>query len=383
MARSILKLGWLSLAIGSVAASVDATPDQEASKWQAFEHVKEAQFKKALSESPYNLVAFTNSKNFDSEALEWEWNAIKEKEPSVLSVDCHVEPDLCLEHDVRAYPALRFYRGGSFFARYRGPRKAASILPYIQRIMRPVVGGLEASNLTSFENSDDVVFILHLRPQDAGRGLYKRFHDLAEEFHDRYAFAIVSRSSAGSADELGEDAPSVLRCLNHRDGRELEISDFFSDVGSLRRFVVGCGERLVQQLTRLNSYDFIEGNRPVLYYFDADPDVRAKFADDMLPLAKEHADRITLVAVDPFVFPEIVHKVGLPWDFPSMALQNPASKTMSLFNKAEVSPEIVGRFISDVMGLNPPQETIPQDAANSVPEDEGVVLEEPKGHDEL
>ncbi|KAM0276989.1 hypothetical protein ACHAQH_006172 [Verticillium albo-atrum] len=379
MAR-MLKLGWLSLAIASVAASSDATP-QEATKWSAFEHVNEAQFRKAIKENPYNLVAC----NFDSEALEWEWPAIKEKEPNVLSVDCSAEPDLCLEQDVRAYPALRFYRSGSYYARYRGPRKASSILPYMQRIMRPVVGGLEAANLTSFQNSDDVVFILHLRPQDAGRGLYKRFHDLAEEFHDRYAFAIASRASDGSADELGEDAPSVLRCFNHRDGREAEIDQFFKDVGSLRRFVVGCGERLVKQLTRLNAYDFTEGTEPVLYYFDADPDARAKFADDMLPVAKEHAGRITLVAVDPLVFPEVVNKVGLPWDFPSMALQNPAAKTMSLFNKAEVTTEVVGRFIADVMGLNPPPQVgASEEAAKvvpEVPEDEGIVLEE--GHDEL
>ncbi|CRK13441.1 hypothetical protein BN1723_010024 [Verticillium longisporum] len=166
---------------------------------------------------------------FDSEALEWEWPVIKEKEPNVLSVDCAAEPDLCLEHDVRAYPALRFYRSGSLYARYRGPRKASSILPYMQRIMRPVVDGLEAANLTSFKDSDDVVFILYLRGQDAGRGLYKRFHDLAEEFHDRYTFAIASRATDGSADELGEDAPSVLRCFNHRDGREAELDHFFQD----------------------------------------------------------------------------------------------------------------------------------------------------------
>ncbi|KAF3344550.1 hypothetical protein VdG2_07238 [Verticillium dahliae VDG2] len=394
MAR-ILKLGWLSLAIASVAASSDAAPSQETTKWSAFEHVNEAQFRKAIKENPYSLVAFTTRDwqptNFDSEALEWEWPAIKEKEPNVLSVDCSAEPDLCLEHDVRAYPALRFYRSGSLYARYRGPRKASSILPYMQRIMRPVVDGLEAANLTSFKDSDDVVFILHLRSQDAGRGLYKRFHDLAEEFHDRYTFAIASRATDGSADELGEDAPSVLRCFNHRDGREAELDHFFQDVGSLRRFVVGCGERLVKQLTRLNAWGFTEGTDPVLYYFDADPEARDRFADDMLPVAKEHAGRVTLVAVDPFVFPEVVNRVGLPWDFPSLALQNPATKTMSLFNKAEINAGVVGRFIADVLQLNPPaqvaaaEEVVPEvPEVPEIPEDEGVVLEDKdKEHDEL
>ncbi|RBQ94888.1 hypothetical protein VDGD_20299 [Verticillium dahliae] len=58
MAR-ILKLGWLSLAIASVAASSDAAPSQETTKWSAFEHVNEAQFRKAIKENPYSLVAFT------------------------------------------------------------------------------------------------------------------------------------------------------------------------------------------------------------------------------------------------------------------------------------------------------------------------------------
>lgn len=56
--------------------------------------------------------------------LEWEWPAIKEVEPNVLSVDCSVETDLCLEHDVRHYPTVRSYRTGKMHARYRGPRKA-------------------------------------------------------------------------------------------------------------------------------------------------------------------------------------------------------------------------------------------------------------------
>lgn len=56
--------------------------------------------------------------------LEWEWPAIKGKEPNVLSVDCDAEPELCLEHDVRHYPTVRAYLTGKMVARYRGPRRA-------------------------------------------------------------------------------------------------------------------------------------------------------------------------------------------------------------------------------------------------------------------
>ncbi len=64
------------------------------------------------------------TKSFNSEMLEWDWPAIKEKEPEVISINCDDEAELCLEQDIRHYPAVRVYRTGKLFARYRGPRKA-------------------------------------------------------------------------------------------------------------------------------------------------------------------------------------------------------------------------------------------------------------------
>lgn len=209
---------------------------------------------------------------------------------------------------------------------------------------------------------------LHLRDEYASKGLYKRYYDLANEFHDRFTFGIVSRDDDNSVDEEGENAPSVLRCRNNRDGIDKSMDRFFDRSQDMRNFVETCGARLIRDMGSLNMDVYLESKRPVLYYFDADPAVRASFAEDMRVVAKAHREMIDLVIVDPLSFPEVVERVGLPWKFPAMALQNPSARTISLYNHENISEEVVGRFIVETLGLSPP----PDDDAF----DEGIVLED-------
>ncbi len=133
-----------------------------------------------------------------------------------------------------------------------------SVVDFIRRTRIPVVGGITSTNLTSFAHSDDVNFVLHLRAEDAGKGLYKRFHDLAEEFHDRASFGVVSRTEDGSIDEEGEDAPSVLRCYNNADDTKKSLYHFFDDTVGLRNFVLRCMRKLIQPMNKLNHQVFTE-----------------------------------------------------------------------------------------------------------------------------
>ena len=45
------------------------------------------------------------------------------QDAKVMSINCAEDLDLCLEMDVRAYPAIRLYSGNGRVSRYRGPRK--------------------------------------------------------------------------------------------------------------------------------------------------------------------------------------------------------------------------------------------------------------------
>ncbi len=60
-----------------------------------------------------------------SKALEPEWNAaIYQYEDKLLSIDCTVEKDLCREHEIVSYPAIRLYQPEKGMIRYKGPRIA-------------------------------------------------------------------------------------------------------------------------------------------------------------------------------------------------------------------------------------------------------------------
>lgn len=58
MGRRMLGLWGLGLFLASVTTATESqTETKEEVKWSAYEHVGEADFKKALEERPYNLVA--------------------------------------------------------------------------------------------------------------------------------------------------------------------------------------------------------------------------------------------------------------------------------------------------------------------------------------
>lgn len=90
----------------------------------------------------------------------------------------------------------------------------------------------------------------------------------------------------------------------------------------------------------------------------------------MLDLAKQHADHLDVITVNPLEFHDVVTHTGLDWEhFPALALQIPQSRQMMLFTKEDINPEILGRFVAEGLGLaQPPQEEVFMD--------EGVVLDD-------
>lgn len=125
-----------------------------------------------------------------------------------------------------------------------------SISAFVSRSLRPVISSLGLENVTDFAYTDSVIFILRLTDRDVGKGLYKRFHDLASDNAHRYSFGVISRDP--------EDGPSSLDCFNNLDDVTLSTTDFFSHIFSLDEFLTSCATRLVTEMTHLNEADFIE-----------------------------------------------------------------------------------------------------------------------------
>jgi protein disulfide-isomerase A1 len=55
--------------------------------------------------------------------------ALKEKDISLVKVDCTEQTELCQEYNVEGYPTLKVFRGPDNVAAYGGPRKAQAYVP--------------------------------------------------------------------------------------------------------------------------------------------------------------------------------------------------------------------------------------------------------------
>ncbi|KAK2007878.1 hypothetical protein LZ32DRAFT_666046 [Colletotrichum eremochloae] len=209
---------------------------------------------------------------------------------------------------------------------------------FVKRSLRPAVSGLGAENATDFRLADDYVFILHLTDADAGKGLYKRFHDLATAFRDRYSFGVVPAKE--------QDGVSTLECYNNLDEIQRSTQNLIEDFNSLRSFFEICTSSPVPEMTRENKKYFTEGAGIVLYYFGSHSEDRKRFSSSLRETVGKHIKDVEFVTVDPVAFPEVLANVGLKWDFPAIALQDKSRGLVLPSEKNEyITPDMVENFL--------------------------------------
>ncbi|KAF6808957.1 protein disulfide isomerase, partial [Colletotrichum sojae] len=271
---------------------------------------------------------------WNSQLLEAEWSTITDHEKDLLSINCAADTSLCEEHDVRSFPAIRLYRSAKTFEHYRGPRQANEISAFVNRSLRPLVSGLGPENITTFTSADSHVFVLHLTEEDAGAGLYRRFHELASRNAHLYSFGVIPRKRV--------HRPSFLDCFNNLDDTKNSTTEFYTNVFSLDEFVDTCTTRLIPEMTHKNKKAYTESKTNVLYFFDFNSARREQFATDVRDIARKVTRGLKFVTVDPPSFPDVPASVGLRWNFPAIALQNNGN---GLMYPSESSNDITAGFV--------------------------------------
>lgn len=181
-----------------------------------------------------------------SQTLESEWTSAQGTAgDKLLSVDCSTETNLCHQHGVSSFPTIRLHNPDGTQTRYRGPRKAPSILSFLRRTTRPAVSPITPANLTTFQSIDDVVIIGHF---SRGTALQQHFKEIAAQYQDRYSFGRVADAQA--------QAPE-MECFNNLDGAQRSTTEFPSPT-SVEAFVKLCAARLIPEFTRRNELDFYQ-----------------------------------------------------------------------------------------------------------------------------
>lgn len=123
---------------------------------------------------------------------------------------------------------------------------------------RPVVSRLDAKNASSFISVDDIVIVAHLDQEN--KGLEERFTKAAQQFRDRYSFAIRRRKGHGAS----------LECMNNVNFEQLSVTDL-SDPLAIDTFVKQCAQPLVPEFTRRNELQYSKVGlylyHPPLFFF--------------------------------------------------------------------------------------------------------------------
>ncbi|KAF9872010.1 protein disulfide isomerase [Colletotrichum karsti] len=300
--------------------------------WQ---HKTEAYVRDAIATNEYSLIAFVARASDASKALEPHWGAVEDAIPTALSVDCETSSALCADFDVASFPAIRFYRPDGTKRHYRGPRKGSEIGSFVNRMRRPVINPVEKETMSSFRSSDDVVLVAHFTLEETS--LRDRYADLAERYHDRYAFGLTDIP----------ESPGRIACYNNVIGA-MQMSSELEDVDAMDKLLKKCAAPLVPRLTRRNEAEYLNAGKSLVYFFARIEQYLDAWTSAVVPLAKKYHQYITFVTVDLTDYPEMPAMFGLPSGIEdAVALQNPATGQVFPFT-GEITIDAVEQFITDI-----------------------------------
>ncbi|KAJ9617561.1 protein disulfide-isomerase precursor [Knufia peltigerae] len=286
-----------------------------AAQWQ--QHTSKAEFQALLDNNELTLVAFVSPWTPPSLSLAEEWATAKSQLTQPLAnVDCTAERDLCAEHDVRSYPAIRLFRGlattnknkTSSTTRYRGPRKASSIVPFVRRAALPPVSTVTVENLTGLTSIDRVVFVAYLDDDDVT--IKARYTKVARELHDRFVFGIAQDEQLD--EQEGIDAPSIVAYKTDVGDRDvLSVDTATTKRVDIEKFVLEASTPLIGELTRRNEGAYLSGYKLLAYIFVSNDRDRSSLRRELYPVAKEYKDYINFVTIDSHEYGHMAPGLGL------------------------------------------------------------------------
>ncbi|KAI6360456.1 hypothetical protein MCOR25_006741 [Pyricularia grisea] len=222
--------------------------------------------------------------------------------------------------------------------RFRGPRTASEIVPFLRRALRPTVSTLTDKNMTSFVGVDDVVFVAYLEKGD--ESLERRFLAQASGLRDRYSFAI------GPSPEPG--LQSTVACYNNREGEQRVHADF-DDVSSLQSFIEVCATPSIHEMNRRNELQLMQSGKSLVNYVFATDEDRANYIEVMRPLAKKYTDYLIFTTINAEEYPDFGPGLGLGQGT-GVSVMNPANGDVFPYLRPErISALSIEEFLIDII----------------------------------
>jgi hypothetical protein len=239
------------------------------------------------------------------------WNKIFNQAASnnstpFVTIDCDLEPALCAEHDINAYPTIRLLERNTGQAirstRYRGPRTPAAILSFVTKHSLPILTHLSAPD-PSFRSIDPLVLIAFL---PASPALLAVFSAAAHRHHLAFVFGYTTDVSVAEAEDAA--VPSVT-CYRNADGDALHLRGAFT-AAELEAFLRAAAQAPIREFREKDVDAYVRRDRLTLYIFAAASAEALALRRALTPLAKKYEAYVTFGLVDLGRYPEMPGNFG-------------------------------------------------------------------------
>lgn len=246
---------------------------------------------------------------------------LKNKDISLVEIDCTQNQELCAEHKIQGYPSLVVFRGLESSSQYSGGRSSDEIIQYMERELLPTISVVTEKNFDEFAEGKTLSVLAVFDSSDAETN--KTITDLANTHHHQYAFGASSDKEV--AKKLGiTKLPAIAIFSEHEDetivlneeNEGFDLAEEYIITNLLRHSIAPAGE-----ISPNTFRAYMTSGLPLAYFFYSSPEERDEFTAALKPLARELREFLNIGFIDAAQFGAHAPNLNLnDQDFPAFSI---------------------------------------------------------------
>jgi len=120
--------------------------------------------------------------------------------------------------------------------------------------------------------------------------------------------------------------------------------------GGWEKFVQGCAERVIPELTRRNEIGYYQSGKSIVHYFVQNDKERREYVGEMLQMAKKYGEYLQFTTTDVNEYPNAVEMMGLKRGSRGLSVQSPGTGDVYPYTgNQRLTAHVVEMFLSDII----------------------------------
>lgn len=268
---------------------------------------------------------------------------LKEKNISLVKVDCTEEQDLCQEYGVEGYPTLKVFRGPDSVTPYSGQRKADAIISYMTKQSLPAVSDITKDTIEEFKTADKVVLVAYFAADDKASN--ETFTAVANGLRDNYLFGATNDAALAEAE--GVKQPGLVLYKSFDDGKDVFAEKFEKE--AIESFAKVAATPLIGEVGPETYSGYMAAKLPLAYIFAETQEERDALAKELKPLALKHKGVVNFATIDAKAFGQHAGNLNLEvGKFPAFAIQKTDKNEKYPYSQeGKITEKEIGQFVDD------------------------------------